>query len=356
MRLRPTLVIIYILILFGGLALMFVSVQTTEKNYSLPTEGIKTFTLDLKKGWYYDLEVRAWSGDETINVSILQGEEVIFSALLIGEELEYEMDPDPPYVYYPALGDGFQVEESGNYTLLAHVIVEPTQGSASLRLYCTNQHVLGFDTGFLVIPWLITIICGFFVLIGSVFFDLFQALRKKREWPLMFSFETKTSPYQTKIVINSPIHKSYVPRIISPIIVIAFFLFFITELIAFFQHNFTFTISLAISAIGVVFTTLVCIILLSRFVIVAENEKIQVGRGFWKFTRVTTISKHQITDIRWDIRGHRPEYYLFLIIETSFTKHQFQPLGISITDSKPRPELQQFLDSFLQELNDVLMQ
>ena len=341
--------------MFGGLALMFVSVQTTEKNYSLPTEGIKTFTLDLKKGWYYDFEVRAWSGDEIINVSILRGEKVIFSTLLVGEELEYEMEPDPPDIHYPALGDRFQVEESGNYTLVAHVIVEPTQGSASLRLYCTNQRVLGFDPSFLVIPWFITLICGFFILIGSFFFDLYQALRNKREWPLMFSFETKKSPNQTKIVISSPIHKSYVPRIISPIIVSAFFLFFITELIAFFQRNFTLTISLAISAIGVFFTTLVCIILLSRFVIVAENEKIQVGSVFWKFKRMTTISKHQITNIRWDIQGPEPEYYLFLIIETSVQKHQFQPLGITITQSKPRPELQQFLDSFLQELKDVLM-
>ncbi len=355
MRLRPALVIINCLLFFGGIVLLFVSVQTTEKNYALPTEGTKTFTLDLKKEWYYDFEVTAWSGDETINISILRGEEVIFSALLVGKDLEYELEPDPPDIHYPALGDGFQVEESGNYTLVAHVIIEPTQGSANLRLYCSNQRVLGFDAGVLIIPWLITMICAFLALVGSFFFGLYQTIRNKREWPLMFSFETKRSPYQTKIVISSPIHKSYVPRIIGPIIVIAFFLFFITEFISFFQHNFTFTISLAISAIGVVFTTLVCIILLSRFVIVAENEKIQVGRGFWKFYRVTTISKHQITDIRWDIRGHRPEYYLFLIIETSFKKHQFQPLGISITNSKPRPELQQFLDSFLQELNDVLM-
>ncbi|MFX0183744.1 MAG: hypothetical protein ACFE95_11730 [Candidatus Hodarchaeota archaeon] len=181
MRLRLVLVIIYILILFGGLGIIIVSVQTTEKDYSLPTEGTKTFTIDLKKGWYYDFEVRAWSGDETINISILHGEEVIFSALLIGEELEYEMDPDPPYVYYPALGEGFQVEESGNYTLVAHVIVEPTQGSAYLRLYCTNQRVLGVDVGFLVIPWLIIIICGFFAILGSVIFDLYQVIRKKRE-------------------------------------------------------------------------------------------------------------------------------------------------------------------------------
>jgi hypothetical protein len=103
------------------------------------------------------------------------------------------------------------------------------------------------------------------------------------------------------------------------------------------------------------FTALISIILLSWFVIVAENDKIQAGKRFWKFKRMTTISKNQITDIRWDIQGHEPEYYLFLIIETSVQKHQFQPLGITITQSKPRPELQQFLDSFLQELKDVLM-
>ncbi|UCG01999.1 MAG: hypothetical protein JSW11_20670 [Candidatus Heimdallarchaeota archaeon] len=355
MRLRRTFVILYLLVLFGGLGLLAISVQTIEKDFSLPTEGTKTFTLDLKKDWYYHFEVRAWSGDETINISILQGKEVIFSAFLIGEDLEYEMDPDPPYVYYPALGDSFQVEESGDYTLVAQVIVEPTQDSARLKLYCTNQRVLGFDTGFLVIPWIIIVICGFFALIGSFFFDLFQAFRGEREWPMRFSYETKKSPNQTKIVISSPINKSYVPRIISPIIVIAFFLFFITELIRFFQQNFTLTISLGISVVGVIFTPLVSMLLLSRFVIVAENDKIQVGRQFWKLNRFKTISKYQITDIHWDIREYEPEYYLFLIIETSDQKHQFQPLGITIPHPQPRAELQQFLDAFLQELNEVLM-
>ncbi|MFX0151862.1 MAG: hypothetical protein ACFFAJ_13825 [Candidatus Hodarchaeota archaeon] len=353
MRLRTVLIVIYIVILVGGLSLLFVSGQTTEKNYSLPTEGTETFILALKKGWYYDFEVTAWSGDETINISILHGEEVIFSALLIGAELEYETDPDPPYVYYPPLGEGFQVVESGNYTLVAHVIVEPTQGSAYLRLYCTNQRVLGFDTGFLIITWIIILICGFFVIIGSSLFDLSQVIRKKREWPVTFSFETKKSLNQTKIVIISPINKDYVPKIICVILVIAFFLFFLTELIDFLQ-NFALTIGLGVSFVGVVFTTLVSIIILSRFVIVVENEYLRVGRMFWKFRRVTTISKYEITDIHWDIRGQRLEYYLFLMIETSFKTHRFQPLGITITDSKPRPELQQFLDSFLQELNDVL--
>ncbi|MFX0173368.1 MAG: hypothetical protein ACFE9L_15860, partial [Candidatus Hodarchaeota archaeon] len=246
MRLRTALIVIYILILFGGFGLLFVFDQTTENNYSLPTEGTETFILNLKKGWYYDFEVTAWSGDETINISILHEEKVIFSALLIGAELEYETDPDPPYVYYPHLGEGFQVEESGNYTFIAHVIVEPTQGSAHLRLYCTNQRVLGFDVGFLIITWIIILICGFFVIIGSSVFDLYQVIRKKREWPVMFSFETKKSPNQIKIVIISPINKDYVPRIICVILVIAFFLFFISELITFLQ-NFAFTISLGVS-------------------------------------------------------------------------------------------------------------
>ncbi|MFX1283483.1 MAG: hypothetical protein ACFFB5_07505 [Promethearchaeota archaeon] len=334
---------------------MFVSVQTTEINYSLPTKGTKTYPMNLKKDWYYDFEVITWSGDETINISILRGEEVIFSALLVGEELEYEMDPDSPAFYYPALGEGFQVEESGNYTLVTQVIVEPTQGPTYLRLYCRNQRVLGFDAGILVIPWLITVICGFFALVGSFFFGLYQTIRQKREWPMLFSFETKKSSSQTKIVVSSPINKSYVPRIVSPIIVIAFFFFFITELISAFQHNFSFTLGLGVSTVGIIFTTLVCVILLSRFVIIVKNDKIYVGREFWKFNRFKTISKYQITNIRWDMLGHTPEYYPFLIIETSIQKYQFQPLGTSITQSQPRPEMQQFLDSFLQELNDVIM-
>ena len=162
------------------------------------------------------------------------------------------------------------------------------------------------------------------------------------------------SPNQTKIVISSPSNKSYVPKIACPIIVFAFFLFFITQVIRVFQ-DFIFTIGSGVSVVGLAFTSLVSIIFLSRFVIVAENDKVLVGREFWKFNRFTTIAKYQITNIRWDIQGPKPEHYPSLIVETSFQKHQFQPLRISITQSKPRPELQQFLDSFLQELNDVIM-
>lgn len=98
---------------------------------------------------------------------------------------------------------------------------------------------------------------------------------------MMFSFETKQSPNQTKIVVNSPINKSYAPRIISFIIVITFFLFFITELISFLQ-NFTFTKGLGISIVGVAFSTLVCIIVLSRFVCIYINtlESIQKSYKF----------------------------------------------------------------------------
>lgn len=170
-----------------------------------------------------------------------------------------------------------------------------------------------------------------------------------------FSFKTIKFANQTKIVIISPIHKSVIPRKGPYIIVIAFFLFFVSELISLVQTNFTFTLALPFSAFGFVFTTLFSIIFLSRFAIVAENDNIQIGWWFWKINRVKTIYRPEITNIRWEIEGKRSEYFIYLIIETSVQTHRFQPLGIDISKPEPRPELQQFLDSFLQEINLRIM-
>lgn len=170
-----------------------------------------------------------------------------------------------------------------------------------------------------------------------------------------FSFETIKSANQTKIVVISPIHKSFIPRKGPYIIVIAFFLFFVSELISFFLHNFTLTLNLPFSATGFVFSAGFSILFLSRFAIVAENDNVQIGWWFWKFNRITTIYGPEITNIRWDIQGKRSEYYVYLIIETTFQTHRFQPLATNISRPKPRPELQQFLDSFLQEINRMII-
>ncbi|MFX1513377.1 MAG: hypothetical protein ACFFCQ_12390 [Promethearchaeota archaeon] len=155
---------------------MIIYIQTTEENFTLPTKGTRSFSISLKKRWFYVLEVTTWSGDEVINVSILHGEEVLFAALLEGEKLEYDMDPETGSINYPDLGDVI-VKESGTYILVAQVIVEPTQGPTHLRLHGTNQRILGFDLKILFFPWLIAFFCSFFALIGSVFFELYQTIR-----------------------------------------------------------------------------------------------------------------------------------------------------------------------------------
>ncbi|MFW9855484.1 MAG: hypothetical protein ACFFFG_10510 [Candidatus Thorarchaeota archaeon] len=170
-----------------------------------------------------------------------------------------------------------------------------------------------------------------------------------------FSFETIKFGNQTKISIISPIHKSVIPRKGPYIVVIAFFVFFVSELIGFLLSNFTITFGLFFSAFGCLLATLMTSFFLSRFGIVAENDKIQIGWWFWNIKRIKTIYRPEITDIRWEIQGKRSEYFVYLIVETSVQTHRFQPLGIDITQPEPRPELQQFLDSFLQEINLRIM-
>jgi hypothetical protein len=176
MRLSTKFFIITFSLFLGGAFVLIVFIQTTEETFTLPTKGTETFPINLKERWLYVLEVTAWSGDEVINVSILQGEEVLFVALLEGEKLEHNIDPETDAISYPVLGDVI-VKESGVYILVADVIVEPTQGPTHLRLHGTNQHILGFDLKVLVFPWLIALICCFFVTFALFFFELSKRVR-----------------------------------------------------------------------------------------------------------------------------------------------------------------------------------
>ncbi|MFX0183838.1 MAG: hypothetical protein ACFE95_12210 [Candidatus Hodarchaeota archaeon] len=190
---------------------------------------------------------------------------------------------------------------------------------------------------------------------GSGTVDFSQSEERAKDRELKFSYEIKKSMNQTKIIIVTPIHKSKIPKLIAPIMFICFSIIFITDLIDAILHKFTFNIDIVISLFAVCLISFVSLIFFSQFAIVVENDNVKIGKWFWKFHHGKTISKHAITNIHWDISGKRPEFYLYLSVETSSQMYQFQPLGMTIPISKPRPELQQFLDSFLKELNHLLM-
>jgi hypothetical protein len=193
MKIRTKILIIDLMLFLALICIIFISVDTHETAITLPTEGTDSFSLNLRKMWVYQFEVVGWSGDETINLSINQGAVTIFSALLEGGTLKY--DDDPESFNYPLLGGPFQVEVTGNYTLIAQVIVEPTLRSTQLLLIGTNQYVLGFDAAPLILIVILVLIVGFMVLFGSTLFDFFYTLRKglqKRgsEFPLKEDLHT----------------------------------------------------------------------------------------------------------------------------------------------------------------------
>lgn len=179
MRLSSKLFITIFALIIALVIVLFVSVQTTEEDFLLPTEGTQNFDIDLKRGWHYDLEVTRWSGDEIINISIMQGEEIIYSVLLEGEKLEYGGDPE--VIEYPRLGESLQVEETEKYQLVIFIMTEGTSGSTQLRLIGTNQQVLGFDAIFLIIPILVALMCAIIALFGSFFYELYQKITQKEE-------------------------------------------------------------------------------------------------------------------------------------------------------------------------------
>jgi hypothetical protein len=189
---------------------------------------------------------------------------------------------------------------------------------------------------------------------GSGKIDFSQSKELVKERKLKFSYEIKKFANQTKIIIASPIHKSKIPKIIAPIMFISFSIIFIVDLIDAVLHNFTFNLDIIFSVFAVCLITLFSVIFFSQFAIVVENDDVKIGKWFWKFYHGKTISKHAITNVRWDISGKRPEFYLYLYIETSSQTYKFQPFGMTTPYSKPRPELQEFLDSFLKELNHLL--
>jgi len=178
MRLSTKLFITIIALLIALILLLAIFVQTSQEQFVLPPEGAQNFSIDLKRGWHYELEVITWSGDEIINVSIMRGEEMIYSVLLEGEKLEYGEDPE--VVIYPRLGE-FQVEETEKCELVVLVISEGTQGSTKLQLIGTSQEVLGFDVLFLAVPIFIALVCACVALFLAVFYELFQTIRTKEK-------------------------------------------------------------------------------------------------------------------------------------------------------------------------------
>ena len=178
MRLSSKLFITIFVLLIAMILVLVIFTQTSQEEFVLPTEGTQNFSIDLKKGWYYELEVITWSGDEIINVSIIRGEDMIYSVLLEGEKLDYGDDPE--VVTYPRLGE-FHVEESESYELVVSVISEGTQGSTKIQLIGTSQQVLGIDVLILLVPIFFVFVCACIALFLAVFLELFQTIRTKEK-------------------------------------------------------------------------------------------------------------------------------------------------------------------------------
>ncbi|MFW9992450.1 MAG: hypothetical protein ACFFD4_10415 [Candidatus Odinarchaeota archaeon] len=173
MKLSTKILIVDVLLIIFELAILMFGTSEAVEVFILPTEGSQSFPIELKEDCYYDFKVPSWSGDEIINISIRQGENMIFSVLLEGEKLEYRGAPED--TGYPDLGR-FQAEETGNYQLDVIIIEEPAQkdDNVKLALYESDQFVLGFDARIIATPVFFALACGFFALFASLFYELFN--------------------------------------------------------------------------------------------------------------------------------------------------------------------------------------
>ena len=177
-----------------------------------------------------------------------------------------------------------------------------------------------------------------------------------------FFFEIKRINNQTKLIILSPTHTRG-PKIIAIGLIIGFSTFFGISLIEFIQAEQGARdrdwelFSLLVLGFGVCFCVFASIIFFAQFTVIFGQEAIIVGHRFWNIHRSKTIQKQQIITIHWNIKETSGENFIYLIIETFNQTYRFQPLGITITKPQPAPELQQFLDDFLQviqhELSDL---
>ncbi|MFX1518184.1 MAG: hypothetical protein ACFFC6_17950 [Promethearchaeota archaeon] len=175
-QIKIFLTIIALIIALIGVLIIFI--QSSQEEYILPAEGTQNFSVDLKKEWDYWFEVVTWSGDEIINISIMRGEELIYSVLLEGEKLEVVGDPEEEI--YPRLGE-FQVEETDTYEMVILVITGGNQGSTKVFLIGHYQKILGIDVIVVIIPIGIALICAIIVFPISGVVEIVQKAKEKKE-------------------------------------------------------------------------------------------------------------------------------------------------------------------------------